>query len=370
MTSQCWAQLRGQGLFALVALSYGLVGLPAGAQRLAPKRSLAVSGPAGCAAYPAPPTPPTGLPSGDDADTRRLIDQGQEAAAQGEHAAARDAFARAAEQAPGNARLAYYLGREHEALNAGSDAVRQYCRYLALAPDAPDTEEVQSRIARLVPAQERSRIEEARASFRSGVALLERREFGAADSVFGAVATRLPTAPEIFFNRGLARAARGERAGAMEDLEQYLALSPAGSDRAAVLAAMTRLQEPTYSAGQAFGSGLLLPGMGQMTTGRPVIGVAVLGAVAGAAAFGLMEETRTEARTCQDPFGNPYPCPQSVSERPNAAAAGAVAAVLWIGAALEARGYANRTQARAQDILQLAVTGQSLGIRLSFALGR
>jgi hypothetical protein len=109
--------------------------------------------------------------------------------------------------------------------------------------------------------------------------------------------------------------------------------------------------------------------MGQMTTGRPVIGLAVLGAVAGAVAFGLVEETSTDSRTCQDPFGNPYSCPQTTTERPNAGAAAAVAAVVWVGAAMEARGYAQRTRVRAQDILQLVAGPHSLGIRFTLALG-
>lgn len=327
--------------------------IPATAQQLAPKATLGVAGPTGCAAFPPATTPPGSSASADDPETRRLIEQGQEAAVQGEHAAARDAFTRAAELAPTNARIAYYLGREHEALRDRTAAVREYCRYLALAPNAPDAEEVRGRIVRIVPASDLSRVDAARASFRSGVTLLQRRQFRGADSVFAAIAGQLPYAPEVFYNRGLARAARGERRGAVEDLEKYLTLSPTANDRAAVLAAMTRLQERAYSPGQAFSSGLIVPGMGQMTTGRSVIGVAVLGAVAGAVAAAFISEEQRDSVRFVDPNGQPYWTPVTRTEYPNRAAGLGIAAGLWLGAAFEARSYAGRAQSRVEDILLL-----------------
>lgn len=337
----------------LLAVAAGtLLALPASAQQLAPKTSLAARAPTGCAAFQFAAPATSAAP--DDAETQRLIDDGNEAALQGEHAAARDAFARAAARSPGNSRLAYYLGREHEALQSPAEAVREYCRYLALSPAAPDADEIRGRIVRLVPASELARLDEARANFRSGVALLTRRQYGAADSVFSAVAVQIPTAPEVFFNRGLARAARGARAGAIEDFERYLELVPQGPERAAIRQAMTRLQARVYNPGQALGSGLVFPGMGQMNTGRPVIGVLVLAAVSGAAIFGMTESDRVKVTTFNDPFGNPYVDSVTSAERPNLAVAAASAAVLWLGSAFEAMTYARRTRARAEAIIQLA----------------
>ncbi|HSA55673.1 MAG TPA: tetratricopeptide repeat protein [Gemmatimonadaceae bacterium] len=336
--------------------------VPAAAQQLAPKRTLAAGGPTGCAAFPFTASPPSSSAPADDAETLRLIDQGQEAAVQGEHAAARDAFARAAELAPANARVAYYLGREHEALRDRAAAVREYCRYLALAPNAPDAGDVRGRIARIVPAAELSRVDAARAGFRSGLTLLERRQFQSADSVFGAVAGELPFAPEVFYNRGLARAARGERRGALQDLEQYLTLSPTATDRAAVVSAMARLQERSYSPGQAFASGLIVPGMGQMATGRPAVGVAVLAAVAGAVAAAFMSEDVRDSVRFVDPNGQPYYSPVTRTEYPYREVGLGVAAGLWIAGAFEARNYAGRSQNRVQDILLLpgaATTGSA-----------
>jgi tetratricopeptide (TPR) repeat protein len=322
----------------------------AGAQRLAPKPALATSGPTGCASYAATPAAPAATGPGDDAEARQLIADGQEAALQGEHAAARDAFSKAAMRAPSNARVAYYLGREYEALDSATAAVREYCRYLALAPNAPDGDEVRGRVVRLVPSSELARVDEARANFRSGVALLERRQFAAAEAVFGAVTTQLPAAGEAYYNRGLARAARGERAAAIEDFEKYLDLTPGAANRADIRTASVRLQDRVYSPGRAFVSGIV-PGLGQMNTGRPLLGLAVLAAVAGAAYYGFLSTETIRVQQFTDPFGNSYSDSIPRTERPHFVAAAAGAGALWLGASIEAMAYARGTRARAESII-------------------
>jgi tetratricopeptide (TPR) repeat protein len=324
--------------------------------QLAPKRSLAATAPQGCAALLAP-LPSSGGPSADDSETRRLISAGQEASLQGEHEAARDAFAQAAKRSPNNALLAYYLGREHELLAAPNDAVKEYCRYLLLSPNARDADEVQGRIVRLTPSSQLARIDEARANFRSGVALLERRQFIAADSMFGAIAKQLPNSPEVYYNRALTRAARGERTLAMQDFQKYFDLSGNPTDRSAVNAAVARLQDRVFSTNQALGSGLALPGLGQMSTGRPFLGVAVLGTVAAVLAWGMSTEEGFEVATFQDPFGNPYIDSLPKTTRPNLVIAAIGAGALWGGAAYEAMTYAKNSRARAESIIQMTVAG-------------
>lgn len=328
----------------------------AGAQQLAPKRTLVATTPQGCAAVVAPMTPPSG-PVNDDSETRRLISAGQEASLQGDHAAARDAFAQAAKRSPQNAVLAYYLGREHEFLSAPNDAVKEYCRYLLLSPSARDADEVQGRIVRLSPRSQLAQVDEARANFSSGLALLERRQYVAADSIFGSISKQLPNAPEPYFNRALSRAARGERTLAMQDFQKYVDLAGNPADRAAINAAVARLQDRVFGTGQALGSGLLLPGMGQMSTGRPFLGVAVLGVVAGAIVWGMTEKQGFEVKTFQDPFGNPYIDSLARTTRPNLPIAATAAGVLWAGAAYEAMSYARSSRARAESIIRLTVAG-------------
>lgn len=284
-----------------------------------------------------------------------MISAGQEASLQGDHAAARDAFAQAAKRSPGNAQLAYYLGREHEFLASHTDAVKEYCRYLQLSPNARDADEVRGRIVRLVPASQLAQVDEARANFSSGVALLERKQFIAADSMFGSIAAKLPNTPEVYYNRGLSRAARGERALAMEDFQKYLDLSGNPSDRSSINSAIAQMQDRVYGSGQALASGLVLPGLGQMSTGRPLPGLAVMGTVAGLLVWGLAEEQGFEVATFTDPFGNTYVDSLPVTTRPNFTLAATTAGVLWAGAAYEAMNYARRTRARAESIIRLAV---------------
>ena len=325
------------------------------AQQLAPKRTLAAAAPAGCAAIITPLNSTSNSPFTDDAETRRLISAGQEASLQGEHAAARDAFALAAKRSPQNAVLAYYLGREQEFLQSNTDAVKEYCRYLQLSPSARDADEVRGRIVRLVPASQLAQVDEARANFSSGVALLERRQFIAADSMFSGIATKLPNTPEVYYNRGLSRAAQGKRSLALQDFQKYMELSGNPPDRTAINAAVARLPDGVFSPGGALASGLVLPGMGQMQTRRPFMGVGVLAAVAGLLVWGMVEEDGFEVATFTDPFGNTYVDSLPVTTRPNFTVAAATAGALWLGAAYEAMSYARRTRARAESIIQLGV---------------
>ena len=343
---------RAARLFTIAGLlSFSSV---AAAQRLAPKRTLAATTPQGCAALLPAPTNSSGN-SGDDAETRRLIGAGQEASLQGEHAVARDHFAQAAKRSPHNALLAYYLGREHETLNANNDAVREYCRYLQLSPNARDADEVQGRIVRLTPRSQLAQVDEARANFSSAVALLERRQYVAADSMLGSILTKLPNSPEPYYNRGLARAARGERTLAIQDFQKYMDLAGNPSDRNAINAAVARIQDRVFSTTQALGSGLAIPGLGQMSTGRPLYGVGVLGAVAGVLFWGMAEKQGFEVATFQDPFGNPYIDSLPKTTRPNLAIAALTASALWIGSAYEAMSYAQRSRARAESIIQIGI---------------
>lgn len=346
--------------------------------RMSIKTGLAASGISGCATFP-PPAQVRGTSPNADAESRRLIDEAQDAALQGDHGTARDAFAKAAALVPGNARVAYYLGRELEALTESNVAVREYCRYLALSPSALDGDEVRGRIVRLTPATELARVDEARANFRSGVALLQRRQYLAADSAFAAVARQVPAAPEPYFNRALSLAARGNRAQAIQDFEKYLELAPQAVDLVQVRGSMARLPDRVFGPGQALGSGVLFPGMGQMSTGRPVLGVVVLSAVAGALvmAFKSTEEVVTDRFT--DPFGNAYTDSLTRSTHPLAFAGVAAAGVLWAGAAIESVRYARRSRSRAESIiarressgLSLAVTPlprRRVGLSVSFDL--
>ena len=320
------------------------------AQGFSVKGTLAAASVTGCAAVGVPRPNATTNPT-NEAEALQLIEDGQDAALQGEHARARDAFLKAQEFAPTNARLAYALARAHEALTENAEAVRQYCRYLALAGNPADGDDVRGRIVRLTPSSELARLEEARANFQSGIALLRRKQYAAADSVFGGVLTAVPNAPEPVFNRALSRAARGDRQNAMVDFEHYLELDPQSADRTTIRAAMSRLPDGVYGPGQAFGYGLLVPGLGQMTTGRPVFGVFVLGLAGGATALALGQKTESVIERYTDPFGNAYTDTVSRATRPRLMVGLGGALAVWLASAIEATTYARRSRSRAESII-------------------
>src|SRR5690606_793785 len=102
---------------------------------------------------------------------------------------------------------------------------------------------------------------------------------------------------------------------------------------------MPRLPDRVYSPSQAFVSGLAVPGLGQMSTGRPLLGVVALGAAGGAVALALRSQESTETRTYTDPFGQPYTDTVAITKRPQLIAGLAAAGAVWLGAALESSTY-------------------------------
>lgn len=103
------------------------------------------------------------------------------------------------------------------------------------------------------------------------------------------------------------------------------------------------------SGGAAFGSGIVIPGLGQFITHQPVGGLLVMAATGAAALYGLQSQTVTQTvtRTATDPFGNPYTYQTTVNstERPHEAVGLGVAAAVWLTAAIQAAVHANSSGA-------------------------
>jgi tetratricopeptide (TPR) repeat protein len=78
---------------------------------------------------------------------RALVQRAQQAAILGDRASAREQWRQAAELDPTDADLAYQLARAHEGAGAFADATTEYCRFLALAPNAREAAEARDRIA-------------------------------------------------------------------------------------------------------------------------------------------------------------------------------------------------------------------------------
>ena len=335
-------------LALVAAFGATLAGSPAAAdaQQLAAKRTLTTGPAPGCEI---PASGQAAVARRDNVEARRLATAGQEAALIGDQAAARDAFARAAVLNPGDERVAYDLARAHEELADSAKAVKEYCRYLTLSPTGSEATDVRNRLQRLVPRPEQQRAEDVLVAFRLGLALYDDGRFEAAARAFDDVVKNAPASPEGFFNRGLSQAASGRRALALNDLEQYRAAAPTVDDRVEVGRAIEVLRRPVFSPGAAFARSLV-PGFGQLYTGRPVRGLFVLVAVGAAAGVSFTQQTTEREIAYVDPNGVPAPYIERTTERPYFVPAMAAAAGVAVLGMIEAVWFAKRSQ-RGADIV-------------------
>jgi tetratricopeptide (TPR) repeat protein len=272
---------------------------------------------------------------------RDLARRAQEAAILGDRTSARDELRQAAALDPTNADLAYQLARAYEATGAGDDAVREYCRFLALASDAPEAAEARDRLASLRSAPaDAGGVRPAAESFRRGLVAYDAGRFGEAETAFGRAIAAEPAWADAYYDRALTLLARGDGDRARRDLEQYLRLKPEAEDRTAVVARIDDLRRRSDAPAQALALGLIIPGGGQFYTGRAGLGLAALAGAGAAAAYGFQQRvvTRTVDQQATDPFGHPYTytVTQQSTERPNVVPGVAAVAAILVGGAIEA----------------------------------
>jgi hypothetical protein len=140
-------------------------------------------------------------------------------------------------------------------------------------------------------------------------------------------------------------------------------LAEAGSDTAVGPPAGETVEEESaqgpvavYNPGQALAMGLVVPGLGQFYTGRPVRGVLALGVAGGALAAGLLTE-RLEVDCRSVPVNDSCPPADVLDERtrrPYLAPAIAVAAGVGLISAIDAFVTARNANARAATTLDPA----------------
>jgi tetratricopeptide (TPR) repeat protein len=302
---------------------------------------------------------------------RDIAQRAQQSAILGDRNAARDQLRQAAALDPTTPDLAYQLARAQEGLGATEEATAEYCRFLALAPTAPEAAEVRERLAGLTRASQATVSERVLAPFRTGVAAYEAGRFAQAEIGFSTAIALQPDWAEAYYNRALTNAARGRRELAVADLQQYLRLRPEAEDRAAVIARISSLRGGPLSPSAALGLGLVIPGAGQLYTGRKLFGVATMAAAGGALAWALKHDPVTKEYLVNpvDPFGNPLPpFTETRSELgrpylvPGLAGVGAIA----ISSAVEAFIYARRVNAREQRFSAVVTpTADGLALRLT-----
>ncbi|HXE60121.1 MAG TPA: tetratricopeptide repeat protein [Gemmatimonadaceae bacterium] len=169
-------------------------------------------------------------------------------------------------------------------------------------------------------------------NLRTGIGSFAARNTAGAERALSSAASAAPAWADVFYTRALVYQAEGKTSQAVADFRRYLDLRPNAVDRADVASRITALNR---SPGTAFALGLI-PGGGQFYTHQPVLGVVVLGGVAGGTAWALKQTTSTEIRTFTDPFGRVDTFTVSVSKRKNLGAGLAVAGGVLLAGAIEA----------------------------------
>ncbi len=322
-----------------------------------------------CAPMPAPPA----VAPDARRKARDLAQNGRQAAILGDRAAALAQLREASTVDPTDPELAYELARAYEAAGNPANAAREYCRFVALAPSAPEAGEARSRVSTLMPVTQSSAPSPASALFDSGLAAFERGQAVEAEAKFAAAIKAEPSWAEAYYDRAIARSAIGDQPQAASDLEEYLRLKPNADDRPQVVALIESLRRKPLSASQALGLGLVIPGAGQFYTRRPIRGAISLAAATGAVAFALQSssKTKTVEQTATDPFGLPYTytTTKRITERPNLVPGFMAAGAIAIGSAVDAYMFARQTEDGGRRLAVSAVpTAGGVAARVSLLL--
>ena len=320
---------------------------------------------------------PVPAPGSVTADARRkardVAQNGRQAAILGDSSAALAQLKEASTIDPTDSDLAYELARAYESSGAGANAAKEYCRFLSLAPNAPEATEARNRVASLAPATQNSAPSPAVLILNDGVASFERGKAMEAEAKFAEAIKVEPTWADAYYDRGIARATIGDNQQAATDFEEYLRLRPSAEDRAEVVARIEALRRRPASAGQALGLGLLIPGGGEFYTRRPLRGALALVATSAAVGWSVQTTTSTKAveRTGTDPFGNPYTytTTQRTTDRPYLIPGLAVGGAIAIASALDAYRFAKESGEPARRVSMIAVpTRDGVAARVTLLL--
>lgn len=338
---------RVAGRRVALAAVFGLLlsAATVGAQELEPKRTLPRGNPAAC--------PPPAVPdrAADSDRARSLFIASQDAAVAGERSAALALLGQATQLDPTDPDIAYFRARLLEEQGDTTAAAAEYCRFLDIAGASPDAPEVRDRLRSLAAAFPADLPTEVVAQFRHGLTYFDQRNLRAANRAFSYVIQQQPQLAAAYFNRAVVQLAQRNRSGASRDLEAYLALAPDAPDRTVVLA---QLQQPSVessiSPGGVFARGLLLPGLGQFSSQRPVAGALVTLGTVGAVAVALQSRHVERTSSFVDPFDNPREYVYEAVERPYLSAGMAAAVAITIFGAAEA--YLHAQQARPRGSAQ------------------
>ncbi|MDX1646992.1 MAG: tetratricopeptide repeat protein [Longimicrobiales bacterium] len=327
------------GLWAVLLLLLALPSL--GAQELPLKRDL----PPGPCESRAPARVTAEPPSeAEQRQAEQLSSEANQAAILGDQDRAIVLLREAAELDPLSSTVAYRLARILEDAGEAEAAVSEFCRYLALEPDAPDAADTRLRAERLADPDGTPLPPAARSAFEEGVRAFDRGAYDEAAQHFSRAVVEAPDLSDAYYNRGVAYLRAGRASAAAADLEWYLETNPGADDQIVVQTQLRQISEalaPSYSPGIALTTGLLVPGMGQFYSGRPGLGFLILSTAGTAATVGIVHK-RVEVDCLQVPQNGVCPPEQIVDERekrpwlvPGLVTAGAITVV---GAIIAYRG--------------------------------
>jgi tetratricopeptide (TPR) repeat protein len=257
-------------------------------------------------------------------------------------------------------------------VGASSDAAAAYCRFLALTPSAAEAPEARDHLAALTRTAQSTVSDQIYAPFRNGIAAYNAGRMEQAETLFSAAIKLQPDWADAYYNRAQTYAARGQKEFAVRDFQQYLRLKPEADDRASVVARVNSLRSKPLTPSAALTYGLIIPGAGQMYTGRALFGIVTLGAAGGVVAYALqtgpVQETYLQSQV--DPFGNPLPpftATRTVQGHPHMAAGLAGAGAIALSSAIEAYVFARNANAREQRVSAIVLPSRE-GVSLRVSL--
>ena len=252
---------------------------------------------------------------------------------------ARDLFQQAADLDGRSADLHYGLARVLEQMGRPEAALAAYCRVLALDTDGAEADgAVADARVRRDELMDSLRVDvpyTARAVFDRGARSVSEGNHTAAAEQFRLAAERAPRWPTAVYNEAVALDRLGQAQAAAGRLARYLELTPDADDAVDVARRIGQLERAggggASNSGVALALGLVVPGFGQLYSGRSTAGVMVMSAVVGAVAAGFfVREADVRCLSTPEP-GAPCPVDDVVSRNvskpyltPALVAAGAV----------------------------------------------
>ena len=285
------------------------------AQELPFRTAYPGSAPHECPAWSPPPSPDRKT----EQAARELLSNATQSVVLGDLERARDLYREAVELDGSAADLHYGLARVLEDLGQQADAIEAYCRVLEL-----DTrEESIQRDAELRKDALNAAVREsipfgARMSFERAAGSAGRGSWADAARYFAAAESQSPGWTQAVYNHGVALARAGQYEAAAERLRRYLELDPESEHAVQVARRIGQLEMSRPMAATrsdaALTLGLVVPGLGQFSSGRSMAGLLVLSAATGAVATGFLVK-EVDVRCLRLPAGGGRCPPDQVVSR-------------------------------------------------------